>query len=958
MLYGDTPALLRQSDPAVPAGTAMTQSPTDATYYSSPQIANDYSAIGNVPESGGENSVWSVISDAVTDAVKGLVIQAGIINQVPFAEYAAGANDARDVGIAINGTATGAMQLVQQGLSVLSGQMSLSAWEDNYNSFLTSQNAQYNSMAAGQIASQVPGVGWVFAPVVSALTKVSYLLQGNAPSHALHPTSGIATDGLGALRGGASFQVDVTLDSNVTLTQGGGIVLAGNQFTNLTLAAGNSLVYGGAAGITIVLAQGNDILVGGPGGTNTLDFSSAPAGITVNVVTGTAANGWGGTDTFSLFQHFTGSGFDDTFVGGAGNHVFDGSGGTDTLDYSAANAPVTVNFTTQTAANGFGGTDGFAHIEMGKGGSGADTFINSSGALPVTMLGSLGNDSYFVGNAGDQVVENANEGTDTVYSSMHYRLPANVDILSLQGTADLQGYGNTDSNMIYGNSGNNLLDGGAGADLMVGGLGNDSYFVDNAGDQVLENANEGNDTVYSTVHYRLPANVDNLILQGTADLQAYGNVDANTIYGNSGNNLIDGGAGADFLGGGAGNDTYFVDSTGDAVFENANEGSDTIYASVNYRLPANVEVLNLQGTADLQGYGNGDANTIYGNSGNNLIDGGAGADVMAGGAGNDTYFVDNPGDVVVESANQGNDTAFASVNYALSPNVENLIMQGSGDFQEYGNSDNNVIYGNTGNNLINGGTGIDLMVGGDGNDTYFVDDPSDSCFESPNQGTDAVFASCNYGLAADVELLVLQGSADYQAYGNNQVNTVYGNSGNNLINGAGGADTMIGGAGNDTYFVDNTGDVVFENFNEGTDAVFASVNYTLTANVEALVLQGGANLSGTGNALANSLFGNVSDNTLDGAGGVDVLQGNGGNDTFVFHTGAANGDTVVDFAGNGAAAGDSFQFVGFGTAAGGATFTQVGATNQWQIHSGLDAHNEVITLTNSASVHPTDFTFV
>ena len=168
---------------------------------------------------------------------------------------------------------------------------------------------------------------------------------------------------------------------------------------------------------------------------------------------------------------------------------------------------------------------------------------------------------------------------------------------------------------------------------------------------------------------------------------------------------------------------------------------------------------------------------------------------------------------------------------------------------------------------------------------------------------------------------------------------------------------MLGGAGNDTYFVDNAGDLVFENADEGTDVVLSTVDYTLAANVEALVLQGAGNLSGTGNALANSIFGNIGANTIDGGAGVDRLTGDAGNDTFVFHAGQANGDTVVDFVGNGGAVGDALSFVGFGTAAQGATFTQVGAPNQWQIHSGLDAHNEFITFSNGAPIDPNDFLF-
>jgi serralysin len=469
--------------------------------------------------------------------------------------------------------------------------------------------------------------------------------------------------------------------------------------------------------------------------------------------------------------------------------------------------------------------------------------------------------------------------------------------------------------------------------------------------------NDDTGTITSAVSYTLGPNDLNLILTGTADLQGYGNAVNNVIDGNSGNNLIDGGPGADSMFGHAGNDTYFVDNTGDGVVENPNEGNDTVFSSVNYTLSANVENLVLQGSADLQGYGNAGTNVIYGNAGNNLIDGGAGADLMVGGAGNDTYFVDNTSDAAFESPNQGNDTVFSTANYGLAADVENLVLQGTADLQGYGNNQANVLYGNSGNNLLNGAGGADLMVGGAGNDVYFVDSPSDSCFETPGQGSDVVFASCSYGLAADVETLVMQGSGDFQGYGSNQANTIYGNAGNNLINGGGGADIMLGGAGNDTYFVDDTGDVVFENAGEGTDAIFATVSYTLSANVETLVLQGAGSLDGTGNALANSIFGNSGNNKLDGGAGADQLTGNAGNDTFVFHAGQANGDVVVDFAGAGAAAGDSLSFVGFGTAAQGATFTHVGATNQWQIHSGLDAHNEFITFANGATIDPSDVLF-
>ena len=146
----------------------------------------------------------------------------------------------------------------------------------------------------------------------------------------------------------------------------------------------------------------------------------------------------------------------------------------------------------------------------------------------------------------------------------------------------------------------------------------------------------------------------------------------------------------------------------------------------------------LQGSADLQGYGNSQPNSIFGNSGNNLLDGGGDPDIMSGGIGSDTYFVDNAADAVVESPGQGNDAVFASVNYGLSANVETLILQGGADLQGYGNDPVNVIYGNTGNNLLNGFAGADLMVGGAGNDTYFVDDTSDAGSRAPERSTSGV----------------------------------------------------------------------------------------------------------------------------------------------------------------------------------------------------------------------------
>jgi Ca2+-binding RTX toxin-like protein len=308
--------------------------------------------------------------------------------------------------------------------------------------------------------------------------------------------------------------------------------------------------------------------------------------------------------------------------------------------------------------------------------------------------------------------------SDTLTANVTTTLPANVENLTLTGTTNINGTGNTLNNVITGNSGNNILNGATGIDTLVGGLGNDTYQIDTTTDTITENANQGTDTVQSSVTYTLGNNLENLTLTGTTNINGIGNTLNNIITGNSGNNILNGATGIDTLIGGLGNDTYQIDTTTDTITENANQGTDTVQSSVTYTLGNNLENLTLTGTTNINGTGNTLNNVITGNSGNNILNGATGIDTLIGGLGNDTYQIDTTTDTITENANQGTDTVQSSVTYTLGNNLENLRLIGSNNINGTGNAGNNNITGNSGINQINGGAGIDTLTGGLGADTF------------------------------------------------------------------------------------------------------------------------------------------------------------------------------------------------------------------------------------------------
>jgi VCBS repeat-containing protein len=780
-----------------------------------------------------------------------------------------------------------------------------------------------------------------------------------------------ADEGIDTVQSSIGYTLGAHLE-NLTLIGGSAFDGTGNELDNILIGngaanileggLGEDAMAGGHGNDTYILDDLGDAVTEYAGqGTDTVvspfDYTLGANVENLVLTEGVALNGTGN----GLDNVLTGNSNDNTLIGLGGNDTLDGGLGADTLigglgdDTYIVDNPldttleaagegidtVKSNLTWVLGDNldnltltGVAAVDGTGNaldnVILGNasdntliGLEGNDTLDGGAGAD--VMLSGTGNDIYVVDNAGDEVVEYLDEGRDLVKSSISYTLTDNVENLTLTGTADLDGTGNGLDNVILGNSGNNILmglegndtlDGGKGADTLLGGLGDDMYIVDNAGDAVIENVGEGIDHFQSSVTYTLTDNVENLTLTGTAAINGTGNALDNVILGASGNNVLDGGAGADMLAGGAGNDTYIVDNTADAVIELIGEGTDSVFASVDYTLSDNVENLTLTGAANINATGNGLNNTLTGNAadnllsgmegndtliggaGNDLLDGGLGADVMMGGIGNDIYVVDNIGDVVTENLDEGTDTVQSSISYTLTDNVENLALTGMSAIDGTGNVLNNIItandsgnmlsglegddtlIGGIGNDTLDGGLGADAMSGGAGNDSYILDDIGDVITEYIDEGMDTVQSSINYTLTDNVENLILTGE-HLDGTGNALDNSITGTSGNNILDGGAGADTLAGGAGNDTYIVDHPADVVIELAGEGTDSVFASVDYVLSDNVENLILIGTAGINGTGNALDNLITGNGADNTLNGMAGDDTLDGGAGVDTLI-----------------------------------------------------------------------------
>jgi Ca2+-binding RTX toxin-like protein len=670
-----------------------------------------------------------------------------------------------------------------------------------------------------------------------------------------------------AYTGSAAFTGTGNASDNV-ITGG-----AGND--TLNGGVGTDVLNGGAGNDTLLGGAGTDQLVGGVG-TDTASYMDATAAVTINLKTG-LHTGIAAGDTYDSIETFLGSNYNDTFVGDANGNSFNGSGGTDTIDYSSSAAAVSVNLTTNVVSGGDAQGDTLVAFEKVIGSGFNDTLTSSTSGL--TLQGGLGDDLYVVGATGITVTEAVGEGTDEVQTSlasMSLASWANVERLAYTGSAAFTGTGNASDNVITGGAGNDTLTGGAGADQLIGGAGTDTasytdataavtinlatgvntgfaagdtydsietFLGSNYGDTFVGDANTTNFNGGSgtdTIDYSASSATVNVNL--TTNAVSGGNAQGDTltsfekVVGSGFSDTLSSSTSGHTLQGGLGDDLYVINVAGVTVSEASDEGGDEIQTSLmSFSLAsyANVERLTYTGSVAFTGTGNASDNVITGGTGNDTLSGGAGADEFHGGAGTDTVSYSDSAVGITMNFATGVFSGIASGDTFY--DIENIAGSGKSDvFVENGDSHSFASSG-----------GYDIVS-----------------YEAATAGITIDFATANQiGIAAGdilTNIEVIQGSAFDD--------TFVGDGNANNFMGAVGADNITGGAGADgAWYLSslNAVQITLGGTVSGGDAT----GDTLTG-IENLV----------GSSFADLLIGDAGNNRLDGGDGNDAIAGGDGAD--------------------------------------------------------------------------------
>ncbi|WOJ97249.1 tandem-95 repeat protein [Congregibacter brevis] len=869
------------------------------------------------PEGGGASDVEQIVSGAADEAAEASGITDIPVQAEAVASLAEASNTVVDTAVA-DAVATGNVD----GAAFLS------------------DVSQVSQVAQGETADAVSDGDVSVADTTQFVdeleTEVEAAVVGDATGATESPDDDLLVGDAG----------DNVLDGGV----GNDIITGNGGVDTLTGGEGDDVVTGGSGNDILIAGAGTDVYKGTLDSFDTIDYSSSPTGVNVNLETGVVIeDGFGDTDSLENIDRVVGSAGDDTILGrvdqdgtfdrfrpGDGTDLVDGQGGNDAVDYRDAvngSSGVTINLGANGDANGtaidpWGNTDTLLNINRAFGSEQGDSI---TGDGQDNVLAAAGGDDDIAGGLGADLLF-GQDGDDTLTS----------------------------------NGGNDYLDGGSGADI---------YVIEGTGDRSIGSFEFGVDKIDLS---GLPYFVSEAYLQ--AQLANQDNTDGATFLQlgpdttlfvsdptwapNEELQLSDfilpaadpaddqiGGPGDDALQGGTGDTTFFGDAGNDFITAgpgNENIDGGTGFDIVDYNgAPLGIDVDLGAGTVT-GGFGGTDTITnvekiIASDFDDSLVGGDTDAPQSFEGRGGDDYIDGGAG------VNDRIDHRFSDTGSGINANLATGIVQdefGGTDTvvnieRVYGTIYDDVITGDDNDNQFIGDRGADDIDGGEGFDALFNNGTEDQSLEI-NLATGQV-ANDGYGFTgtvAGIERVFGTAQSDV-IIGDANRNELFGQDGNDTLDhGSGEGNYLEGGAGNDTFQL-NSGSVYIGDFNPLEDRIdlsgalspvtdFAQVQnalnqytveeddgnggtvdvvhtdialpglfITLRGVSQAEIETGGAALFDFGVAVGpDDQIGDEFDNTLEGGAGDTNFVGGAGNDTIVAGPGndSIDGGEGFDFA--------------------------------------------------------------